>query len=315
MRARFWGVRGSIPVPGPTTNRYGGNTSCVEVVGRRHGADHHRRRHRHPPAGQGADAGGDSAPARGTAHMLISHTHWDHIQGLPFFSPLYHRRQPAARLRPPARRPTCARCSPRRPRRPYFPVPLRRDAGRRHLPRAGRRRSASRSARPRSLHPAQPSLDRHWPTASTSTARGWSTSRTRRRSPTSCSSRSSSAGRPRRARRPSRARRRRWPRCAPALVALCERRRPAHLRHPCSPPRSTGRSRTGATRRPTTPSRSRARRGSGTLALYHHAPDAHRRRAGRHPGQCRAALVGAALAAGRRLRGAGADRGWGGEAR
>lgn len=89
MKVRFWGVRGSIPVPGPTTNRYGGNTSCVEVR----------------PAGNKApiiiDAGtglrrlgkdmmkdrfGDG---KGSAHLLISHTHWDHIQGLPFFSPLY----------------------------------------------------------------------------------------------------------------------------------------------------------------------------------------------------------------------------------
>lgn len=90
MKVRFWGVRGSFPVPGQRTNRYGGNTSCVEV--RPHGGD--------PiiiDAGTGIrrlgkqlmlDAFGDG---RGTAHLLISHTHWDHIQGLPFFSPLYKR--------------------------------------------------------------------------------------------------------------------------------------------------------------------------------------------------------------------------------
>ncbi len=90
MKVRFWGVRGSIPVPGRTTNRYGGNTSCVEV----------RPRGGAPiiiDAGTGIrhlgkllmqDAFGDG---RGTAHLLISHTHWDHIQGLPFFSPLYKR--------------------------------------------------------------------------------------------------------------------------------------------------------------------------------------------------------------------------------
>jgi phosphoribosyl 1,2-cyclic phosphodiesterase len=90
MKVRFWGVRGSFPVPGQRTNRYGGNTSCVEV--RPNGGD--------PiviDAGTGIrrlgkqlmlDAFGDG---RGTAHLLISHTHWDHIQGLPFFSPLYKR--------------------------------------------------------------------------------------------------------------------------------------------------------------------------------------------------------------------------------
>ncbi len=88
MKVRFWGVRGSIPVPGPKTNRYGGNTSCVEI--RPHAAD--------PiivDAGTGIRRLGQSlmegalGEGRGRAHLLISHTHWDHIQGLPFFSPLY----------------------------------------------------------------------------------------------------------------------------------------------------------------------------------------------------------------------------------
>jgi phosphoribosyl 1,2-cyclic phosphodiesterase len=88
MKIRFWGVRGSYPVPGPTTNRYGGNTSCVEV------------RPRNGPhividAGTGLRRLGKDlmqtafGEGRGTAHLLISHTHWDHIQGLPFFAPLY----------------------------------------------------------------------------------------------------------------------------------------------------------------------------------------------------------------------------------
>lgn len=88
MKVRFWGVRGSIPVPGPTTNRYGGNTSCVEV----------RPRGAWPiiiDAGTGIRRLGKAlmderfGDGSGTAHILISHTHWDHIQGMPFFSPLY----------------------------------------------------------------------------------------------------------------------------------------------------------------------------------------------------------------------------------
>lgn len=88
MKVRFWGVRGSIPVPGPQTNRYGGNTSCVEI--RPKGAS---------PIIIDAGTGirrlgktlmqGEFGDGRGVAHLLISHTHWDHIQGLPFFSPLY----------------------------------------------------------------------------------------------------------------------------------------------------------------------------------------------------------------------------------
>lgn len=88
MIVRFWGVRGSIPVPGPQTNHYGGNTSCVEV------------RPKDGPqiiidAGTGIRRLGKEmmqtafGEGKGNAHLLISHTHWDHIQGLPFFAPLY----------------------------------------------------------------------------------------------------------------------------------------------------------------------------------------------------------------------------------
>ena len=85
MRIRFWGTRGSIAKPGPSTVRYGGNTSCVEVRAEDTlivldcGTGAHE-------LGQQIVAA-NPEPVRG--HMLISHTHWDHIQGFPFFAPLF----------------------------------------------------------------------------------------------------------------------------------------------------------------------------------------------------------------------------------
>src|SRR5579883_204787 len=83
MKLRFWGTRGSIPVPGAHTVRYGGNTSCVEVQSndvliildcgtgvRNLGLE--LLKSRKPPI---------------EAHILLGHTHWDHIQGFPFFPP------------------------------------------------------------------------------------------------------------------------------------------------------------------------------------------------------------------------------------
>lgn len=80
---RFWGVRGSIPTPGPATAGVGGNTSCVEVQlgGERiilDGGSGLRR--------LGLACGGAAL----RAHVLFGHLHWDHIQGVPFFGPLFH---------------------------------------------------------------------------------------------------------------------------------------------------------------------------------------------------------------------------------
>ena len=84
MFVRFWGVRGSIASPGASTAQVGGNTSCVEVRcgGQRLILD----------AGTGLRALGDSLLAEKQpidAALLLSHFHWDHIQGLPFFVPAY----------------------------------------------------------------------------------------------------------------------------------------------------------------------------------------------------------------------------------
>jgi len=85
MLVRFWGTRGSIAKAGPNTIRYGGNTSCIEVrsaAGTLVVID----------CGTGAHGLGQSLVANPKqavhGHLLISHTHWDHIQGIPFFAPL-----------------------------------------------------------------------------------------------------------------------------------------------------------------------------------------------------------------------------------
>jgi phosphoribosyl 1,2-cyclic phosphodiesterase len=86
-RLKFWGVRGSIPVPGPDTLRYGGNTTCVEVR-----ADDEIIV---LDAGTGIRSLGaslenefESRPIK--ISLLITHMHWDHIQGFPFFLPSYN---------------------------------------------------------------------------------------------------------------------------------------------------------------------------------------------------------------------------------
>ena len=120
MRIRFWGTRGSIPKPGPATVRYGGNTSCVEV--RADGTlivlD----------CGTGAHelgqqlVTGRSVPKRG--HLLITHTHWDHIQGFPFFAPLFVPGSEWDIYAPRQLGRTLEEILGRQMHRTYFPVPL-----------------------------------------------------------------------------------------------------------------------------------------------------------------------------------------------
>jgi len=87
LQLRFWGTRGSIPAPGPNTVRYGGNTPCVEV---RTSTDALLIL----DAGTGMRELGRSliTRANGAAvggEIYLSHAHWDHIQGLPFFAPMF----------------------------------------------------------------------------------------------------------------------------------------------------------------------------------------------------------------------------------
>ena len=119
LHARFWGVRGSIASPGPGTVRTGGNTACLEV---RCGDallvfD----------AGTGLRALGEALRARGPAglDLFLTHSHLDHICGLPFFAPIF---DPASRVRvwsghlPPGQTMREVVCSMMRP--PLYPIPI-----------------------------------------------------------------------------------------------------------------------------------------------------------------------------------------------
>lgn len=121
MKIKFWGVRGSTPAPLPENMRYGGNTSCVEVrVGdnlyifdcgtgfRILGRALHR------------EFNGRSF----SAHVFVSHFHWDHIQGLPFFEPLYDNQQNHFQFHCSSRTRSLKRVFEEQMASPYFPVGL-----------------------------------------------------------------------------------------------------------------------------------------------------------------------------------------------
>ena len=88
MKLRFWGVRGSIPAPGPETIRYGGNTACVSLHGEAGGLVILDMGTGLMHLGNALLAGAFGKGA-GAATILLSHTHWDHIQGLGFFTPVF----------------------------------------------------------------------------------------------------------------------------------------------------------------------------------------------------------------------------------
>jgi len=121
MRITFWGVRGSTPAPQPENMRYGGNTSCVEVrlgeaiyifdcgTGFR-------------VLGQSLSREFKERPV--SAHVFVSHFHWDHIQGLPFFSPLYDNPESQFCFHGPTRMCSLKNALEDQMNAPYFPVGL-----------------------------------------------------------------------------------------------------------------------------------------------------------------------------------------------
>ncbi|MSO56283.1 MAG: MBL fold metallo-hydrolase [Acidobacteria bacterium] len=83
MRVRFWGVRGSVPYATSASIGHGCNTPCVEVV------DEGAGRRLILDAGSGIVGVGASVDGSAGVSILLTHYHWDHVQGLPFFAPLY----------------------------------------------------------------------------------------------------------------------------------------------------------------------------------------------------------------------------------
>lgn len=120
LTVTFWGVRGSTPVPGPNTARYGGNTPCVEV---RAGdsilvLD----------AGTGIQSFGremrESTDEPIKLDLFLTHTHWDHIQGLPFFQLAYDPRNEINIIGPKRDGASLIDCLERQMLPPNFPVPF-----------------------------------------------------------------------------------------------------------------------------------------------------------------------------------------------
>jgi phosphoribosyl 1,2-cyclic phosphodiesterase len=124
MLVRFWGVRGSTPTPQSENLRYGGNTSCVEVRVNGHiyvfdcgtGFRNLGKQLSQEHAGDGKNG----HPIN--AHIFLSHFHWDHIQGIPFFSPLYNDRDSSFVFHSSSRTRGLQQALEEQMADPYFPV-------------------------------------------------------------------------------------------------------------------------------------------------------------------------------------------------
>lgn len=130
MLVRFWGVRGSTPTPQPENLRYGGNTSCVEVRINGHiyifdcGTGFRN-------LGKQLELENDGKPF--SAHIFLSHFHWDHIQGIPFFSPLYQNSGNAFFFHSSSRTRGLQHALEEQMSDPYFPVNMNEMAARRQF--------------------------------------------------------------------------------------------------------------------------------------------------------------------------------------
>jgi len=120
MQVTFWGTRGTLPVPGPDTVRYGGNTTCVTVLteqGELVILD----------AGTGIRNLGKLLAAQSgprSATLYLSHSHWDHIQGFPLFAPAYDAQFSLTVLGCKEHRTSLRDILARQQDSPVFPVPL-----------------------------------------------------------------------------------------------------------------------------------------------------------------------------------------------
>jgi phosphoribosyl 1,2-cyclic phosphodiesterase len=123
MRVKFWGVRGSTPTPQAENMRYGGNTSCVEVrVGEQLYIFDCGTGFRVLGQQLQDEFGENKLPL--SAHVFVSHFHWDHIQGIPFFRPLYDRADSQFLFHCSSRTRSLKQVMDEQMASPYFPVNL-----------------------------------------------------------------------------------------------------------------------------------------------------------------------------------------------